>query len=262
MNAQSKIEAVGLSLLRQPFKSHQISKLPKPLKKDAPKGKCNECGGYHGLPAIHLDYVGHAALTDRLLDTDPHWTWEPVGFDPNTGLPARDQNGGLWIKLTVCGVTRFGYGAADGKQGGDAVKEIIGDALRNAAMRFGAALDLWHKGDLHVEDEEPANPKTGETPPEKRVPLDGPYTSKTALWAAVKAFDRTVRGIGDHAELIAFLDTQDAKDLIEQCKRDAPGLWSEGIPDVPEFVPLEILVAQQKRDLEQSDNIHNILHAG
>ncbi len=107
-----------------------------------------------------------------------------------------------------------------------------------------------------------ANPRTGETPPEKRVPLDGPYTSKTALWAAVKAFDRTVRGIGDHAELIAFLDTQDAKDLIEQCKRDAPGLWSEGIPDVPEFVPLEILVAQQKRDLEQSDNIHNILHAG
>jgi uncharacterized protein YjbJ (UPF0337 family) len=30
------------------------------------------------------------------------------------------------------------------------MKERIGDALRNAAMRFGAALDLWHKGDLHV----------------------------------------------------------------------------------------------------------------
>ena len=32
-----------------------------------------------------------------------------------------------------------------------AMKERIGDALRNAAMRFGAALDLWHKGDLHLD---------------------------------------------------------------------------------------------------------------
>jgi hypothetical protein len=64
----------------------------------------------------------------------------------------------MWIKLTVCGMTRIGYGHSDGKTGGDAVKEVIGDALRNAAMRFGAALDLWHKGDLHVDDaqEEPA----------------------------------------------------------------------------------------------------------
>ena len=31
------------------------------------------------------------------------------------------------------------------------MKERIGDALRNAAMRFGAALDLWHKGDLHAD---------------------------------------------------------------------------------------------------------------
>jgi hypothetical protein len=139
-----------LAKLREPFPPHQISKLPKPYKKDSPKGKCAECGGYHGLPAVHLDYVGHAALTDRLLDTDLEWSWEPVGFTPE-GLPALDRNGGLWIKLTVCGVTRYGYGAADGKSGGDAMKEMIGDALRNAAMRFGAALDLWHKGDLHAE---------------------------------------------------------------------------------------------------------------
>ena len=36
------------------------------------------------------------------------------------------------------------------------MKERIGDALRNAAMRYGAALDLWHKGDLHADDAEPA----------------------------------------------------------------------------------------------------------
>jgi hypothetical protein len=97
--------------------------------------------------------VGHAALTDRLLDVDPFWNWEPLTAD-DKGLPMLDSNGGMWIKLTVCGITRLGYGDADGKTGGNAVKERIGDALRNAAMRFGAALDLWHKGDLHVDSNE------------------------------------------------------------------------------------------------------------
>ena len=148
-----RIEA--LKKLREPFLPHQISKLPKPYKRDSTKGKCAECGGYHGLPAMHLDYVGHAALTDRLLDVDPLWTWEPLAFDSN-GLPAMDKNGGMWGRLTICGVTRIGYGDAGDKAGGDAIKEIVGDFLRNAAMRFGAALDLWHKGDLHPEDEKPS----------------------------------------------------------------------------------------------------------
>jgi hypothetical protein len=149
----------GLALLRADFPPNQIGKLPKPYKKDSPRGECEECGGYHGLPAAHLDYVGHAAITDRLLDADPTWTWEPLSLDER-GLPAFDNNGGLWIKLTVAGVTRLGYGDAQGKTGGDAMKERIGDALRNAAMRFGVALKLWHKGDLHAPtDEEIAEAK-------------------------------------------------------------------------------------------------------
>lgn len=165
----------GLALLREPFPANQISKLPKPYKRDSPNGKCNECGGYHGLPAVHLDYVGHAALTDRLLDADPNWYWEPVAFGPD-GLPVLDRDGGLWIKLTVCGVTRLGYGDAQGKHGGDAMKERIGDALRNAAMRFGAALDLWHKGDLHgAEEDEAAKPQpkpAAKSEPEPRITED------------------------------------------------------------------------------------------
>lgn len=152
LEPESEVETDPLALMRRPFLPNQISKLPKPFKKDAPKGKCAECGGYHGLPAVHLDYVGHAALTDRLLDVDPHWTWEPVADPASMGLPTAP--GGMWIKLTVCGVSRFGFGHPDGKSGGDAVKETIGDALRNAAMRFGAALDLWHKGDLHADEGE------------------------------------------------------------------------------------------------------------
>lgn len=163
---EKKPELTGLDLLRAPFPEHQISKLPKPtrdqtdeVKRDYKKGiRCQICGQWHHPKVVHLDYVGHAALTDRLLDCDPHWNWEPMAFTER-GTPLLDENGGMWIKLTVCGVTRYGYGHPDGKRGGDAIKEVIGDALRNAAMRFGAALDLWHKGQLHPEAEAGAQPE-------------------------------------------------------------------------------------------------------
>jgi len=167
--------STGLDLLRAPFPANQISKLPKPTKRqteevrnDFKKGiRCKLCGAWHHPQVVHLDYVGHAALTDRLLDCDPEWNWEPVATTEH-GTPMTDENGGMWIRLTVCGVTRLGYGHPDGKRGGDAIKELIGDAMRNAAMRFGAALDLWHKGDLHGADEiadESDDNATGDAPP-------------------------------------------------------------------------------------------------
>lgn len=153
----------GLALLREPFAAHQISKLPKlnyccsnaPNKVCAKhtKNKCSKCGAFISTGHVDLDFVGHAALTDRLLDADPNWTWEPVPDPAALGLPLLPDGRCMWIKLTVCGVTRYGFGDAQGKGGGDAIKEIIGDALRNAAMRFGAALDLWHKGDLHADED-------------------------------------------------------------------------------------------------------------
>jgi hypothetical protein len=147
----------GLEALRAPFEDRLIGKLPKPTKAqtDAVKAdfktgiRCNVCGGWHHKDVVHLDYVGHAAITDRLLEVDPCWSWEPMALN-EFGLPAQDKLGGLWIKLTILGVTRIGYGDATGKTGGDAIKELIGDALRNAAMRFGCALELWHKGELHA----------------------------------------------------------------------------------------------------------------
>lgn len=163
--------------MRTPFPAHQISKLPKNTisaeeYKKLPKAKCSICNGFHPVQStIHLDYVGHAALTDRLLDVDPAWSWDPLAT--KDGLPAFDISGGLWIKLTVGGVTRLGYGNAKGNSYADVgsrEKEVIGDALRNAAMRFGAALDLWHKGDLHLEDD--YKPKDTPAPPPKPENFD------------------------------------------------------------------------------------------
>lgn len=121
--------------LRAAFPNSQVGKLPK--------------GG------VTLDYVGHGAVTSRLLDVDPFWSWEPVAHDEH-GLPlfTVDNNGNpiaFWIRLTVCGVTRLGCGTCRPNQF-DAEKVLIGDAIRNAAMRFGVALDLWIKG--HGEDDE------------------------------------------------------------------------------------------------------------
>lgn len=130
---KTKAEAAAdkLALLCVPFPESEINKLPK--------------------AGIQLDYVGHAAVTQRLLEVDPFWHWEPMAYD-EYGAPLikfNDRTGyTMWIKLTVCGVTRLGVGSVEGNKA-DIEKQLIGDALRNAAMRFGVALDLWKKDETH-----------------------------------------------------------------------------------------------------------------
>ncbi len=122
-------------LLRAPFPPELIGHLPR--------------------AGLKLDYVGHAAVTDRILSVDADWTWEPMARDPNTGAPLLSPNEGgmpgepfgLWGKLTICDVTKPAFG------GGKNAKECISDLIRNGAMRFGVGLDLWSKEDLHVADE-------------------------------------------------------------------------------------------------------------
>lgn len=264
MNKPAKVEVpTGLELLRQPFEPHHISKLPKPtkaqtdaVKADFKKGiRCKECGAWHHPDVVHLDYVGHAALTDRLLECDPFWNWEPQGRD-EFGLPLFDRNGGLWINLTVCGVTRPGYGDADGKQGGNAVKEAIGDAMRNAAMRFGAALDLWHKGELHPDmpDEGAARGQGQEEGAVSPTAPKQPAYSK--LKTELRAFVHELEGIGDWDQYCAFRDTKEFQRLIAECQEKLPQWWDGGPDMSEEFVPLsrriEILEANLAAQIAQT----------
>jgi hypothetical protein len=250
MNAHSKVETASM---RAPFPPHQISKLPKETKAqiDARKNreagcmvwKCPECGGAHHKDAVHLDYVGHAALTDRLLDVDPSWSWEPVAFN-SEGLPAFDRNGGLWIKLTVNGTTRLGYGGADGKQGTDAVKEIIGDALRNAAMRFGAALDLWHKGELHLDDEpeqaaggqseqRAVSPRQSETKGWREP--NSPLSTPSKLHAELARLNRELAGCGDSEMVYGLTGTKEWQEFVRVAGLHSPHYLHGGEPAPPEF---------------------------
>lgn len=126
-----------LKQLRTPFPSSAISKLPRKYK--------DRQGVWH---TMELEYVGHADLTERFLEVDPLWSWRPMAVEAD-GTPkvVKSVTGdpvGLWIILKICDREMIGYGSCEsGKQ--DAIKELIGDALRNAGMRMGAALDLWKK---------------------------------------------------------------------------------------------------------------------
>lgn len=153
-----------LDKLREPFAPDNIAHLPKVWCKacrDANtkvcpshrKQTCKDCKNNITTAHTDLDYVGHAEVTNRLLEVDCEWTWEPLAVDED-GLPKFDQYRGLWMRLTICGVSRIGYGSAAWpgyKDPGDIIKEIIGDGLRNAAQRFGVGLDMWAKTDLRAD---------------------------------------------------------------------------------------------------------------
>lgn len=203
----------ALARLRVPFDQRALEKLPRPFRKDAPKGLCATrarggqapddqdffCGKWHGLPAVHLDYVGHAGVTERLLEADPLWTWEPLAFGDD-GLPlfvvSEGWPVGLWIKLTVCGITRIGFGSVK-LETQDPEKQLIGDAIRNAAMRFGVALDLWKKS-REDDEEKDAAPTRGEQQETRRAapPGDaGGQSTHPALPTRDKEADRMAKEV-------------------------------------------------------------------
>lgn len=253
MNAQSKVEVpenVNLKLWNAVSKTD-----PRHTK------KVNQRGGFTAISA-HYQVMSATAEFGPVGIGWGYLNGEPIWHDNLVVVPVT-----LWHGDRS---NTFGpiYGAAEWKNGArldsDAAKKASTDGLTKGLSQLGFNADVFlgrfddNKYVAELAKEFAANDAVvDEQPPKKREPLNGPYKSKTALWTAVKEFDRTLRGIGDLAEFLAYLETAEVAELIEQCKRDAPGLWSEGLPDLPEYVPLEVLIAQQKRDLEQIDEIAN-----
>jgi hypothetical protein len=104
--------------LRAPFPKEQIGRLPATSKRPA------------------LDYVGHAAVTDRLNLVVPDWSYT---IDAESAV-----DGSYWIRgtMTIGEVSRPEFG--DGPD----PKQALGNFIRRAAMRFGVALDLWSREEL------------------------------------------------------------------------------------------------------------------
>jgi hypothetical protein len=92
-----------------------------------------------------LDYMGHAAVTRALIQVDPEWSWSPVVDE--RGIPVIEQRGKrlvMWGTVTVLGKTMVCCGTCEDRKF-EPEKELIGDLLRNGAMRFGIGLALWAK---------------------------------------------------------------------------------------------------------------------
>jgi hypothetical protein len=123
-----------------------------------------------------LDFVGHADITRILIEIDPYWSWEPCGWAQ--GRPAIHVENGtatMWGWLTVHGKELLGVGSVRADKG-DYEKELIGDFLRNASMRYGIALSLWSKSQFAslVEDKpQPAKPA-----PKPAMPDDAPLSEE------------------------------------------------------------------------------------
>lgn len=239
-----------LSALRAPFPEECVNQKPKPTKAqnscpESEKKHCDVCGGYHHPRVIHLSYVGHAALTARLLDIDPMWNWEPVSRDER-GLPLFDESNGLWIKLTVCGVTRLGYGSAENtaqKPSGDVVKEIIGDAIRNAAMRFGAALEMWFKGDKLMSTMPQEN---NELPPEEpaKVYISQMQIDKMDAELKARKADQTKFLAVAGVDSLAGIEVKNYAGLMKQIMRKA-----KPAADKPAEKPAEKPVKKSEPDV-------------
>jgi hypothetical protein len=131
-------------------------------------------------------------------------------------------------------------------------------------MRFGAALDLWHKGDLHADDDEPAAPAApnGHLPAPEKVAVhrddpfpQGPAKNKTHLKDMGRAFWRDVEACGDPDELECLLTEKANIQLVNQIMKALPNWWDGGKGANGEtFEGLEAVIARKRRDFEQLEN--------
>jgi len=159
--ARPRINRRALRALREPIPARNIGKKPRVYCWDCNWASeqeasatcqqhaavwCGTCRSTVSNAHDHDDYVGHAEVTDRFLDVDPTWNWRPMAFDER-GLPALDDDGGMWMYVSIGGMERPAYG----KPGIGGKPELISNGLKNGGIRFGVALDLWAQTDLHPE---------------------------------------------------------------------------------------------------------------
>jgi hypothetical protein len=150
-------------------------------------------------------------------------------------------------------VETFGYGVDPQDKGpGKAMSYGVKYALLKVL-----GLETGDDPDVVQDNRADFRPTTDEPKPNGRVKLEGTYTSPTALMTAAREFARTLNSMGDLGEFIAWSKTDDVKDFVKQLKRDLPDWWSGGASVPGDYVPLEIMVSQKKRDLEQIDEIKN-----
>lgn len=171
---------------------------------------------------VTLDFVGHADITRILIEVDPLWTIEPVAFDEG-GLPAHVKVGnmiqaGFW--MTVLGHRRYCVGSVEERKQ-DIGKELVSDAIRNGAMRFGIALHLWTKAEWHDLGATPTPARAVKAVSETKVvkPVDQETVNKFLAACATANIDHDK--VADHAgvNLAGAITTDDLVKLRNSFKQ-------------------------------------------
>lgn len=163
-------------------------------------------------------------------------------------------------------VATFGYGVDPQDKGpGKAMSYGVKYALLKVlGMETGDDPDTVQDARADYKPANDANERINHPVPHekkaKALPLAGPYTSKTALWAAVRKFSSELHGCGDSDMLAAFLADKDSAALIAQCERDAPSLLhgGDGLPE--DYMPIMDLINRIKSDISLIEN--STLRAG
>lgn len=159
------------------------------------KKRCATCGSWITTAHVDLDYLGHAGVTRALIEIDPAWEWGLGWTDGDEHIDAfamtnPTQPTVMLGTLTVLGVTRQCVGTVDRWKGPDTFKELIGDLLRNGAMRFGIGTALWSKADWDALPDSPA---------EEPAPALPEHVGENAIK------NRLVQHVGGDRELAAGL---------------------------------------------------------
>jgi hypothetical protein len=165
--------------LRNPFPPELIGKIP--------------TGG------MKRDYVGHAAVTDRLLKEAPDFTYTVDHIETQNGHVV-----GILATMTIGGKSIQEAGGVGAKnEWGEELKLAISDFLRRGAMRFGVALDLWSREDLQAVQDSPAT----SPPPAEVTNTDGgealdtpPPASSSVAGETWDAITERVKSSGEPAE--------------------------------------------------------------
>lgn len=69
----------------------------------------------------------------------------------------------------------------------------------------------------------------------------------------MRKFVLTLDDMGDLAELIAWEQTEEFQEFVTQLARDLPAWWETGEDEPPEFIPLEQLISNKKRELSAQE---------
>lgn len=148
---------------------------------------------------------------------------------------------------------------AKGHLDSDAPKKATTDALTKALSQLGFNADVFlgrFDDNKYVENvlAEMQRAEREDAQPKQRG-LDGPFTSKAALFKAYNTLQSDVVRCGDGDTLDALLGTDDAKTVIEQCERDAPHYLHGGDPAPADFEPLFPRIQRMRDEFAIADQV-------